>query len=94
MPLGVLIVVQVPAGTSGDALASAEAGEARRTGELAAAGSLVRLWRLPGEDRNLGHWQAADADGLAADLGSLPMAAWLGIETLALAPHPSDPLRA
>ena len=83
--------VQVPAGTSGDARASAEAGEARRTAELAAAGSLVRLWRLPGDDRNLGHWQAADADRLAADLGSLPMAAWLGIETLALAAHPSDP---
>ena len=82
--------VQVPAGTSGNALAQAEAGEARRTAELAASGSLVRLWRVPGQDRNLGHWQTADAGELAAELDSLPMVAWLGVETIALAPHPSD----
>jgi muconolactone delta-isomerase len=83
--------VKVPSGTGVDAEAAVEAGEARRTAELAGDGHLIRLWRLPGEGRNLGHWQAGDADQMADLLRSLPMFAWLDIDTVALTRHPSDP---
>jgi muconolactone delta-isomerase len=83
--------VEVPPGTAADTLSAGEAGEARRTGELAAAGHLVRLWRLPGEHRNLGHWQAADLDQVESLIASLPLYAWLGVENVALTRHPSDP---
>jgi muconolactone delta-isomerase len=67
--------------------------EAQRARELAEQGALRRLWRLPGGGRNLGLWQARDEDELADVLRSLPMTAagWLGIDTVPLTPHPSDP---
>jgi muconolactone delta-isomerase len=83
--------VEVPPGTAADTLSAAEAGEARRTGELAAAGHLVRLWRLPSEHQNLGLWQTADLDQVESLIASLPLYAWLGIENVALNRHPSDP---
>jgi muconolactone delta-isomerase len=69
------------------------AGEARRAAELAGQGSLRRLWRLPAAGQNLGLWQARDQDELAATLATLPMTAagWLTVDTVPLAPHPSDP---
>ncbi len=87
-------LVAVPPGTSAATIGEAEAGEARRTRELAAQGDLLRLWKLPGEGRNLGHWQADDDRHLAESLGSLPMADWLTVETLPLSRHPSDPAAA
>ena len=65
--------------------------EARRTRELAAEGSLIRLWALPGEGRNLGHWQSRDADAMRDIVQSLPMIEWLTVDTLPIARHPSDP---
>lgn len=67
------------------------AAEARRTRELAAEGSLVRLWRLPGDGRNLGNWQASDAAVLEKIVNNLPMAPVLSVDTVALTRHPSDP---
>jgi muconolactone delta-isomerase len=83
--------VTVPPGTSADTESALAAAEARRTAELAGDHHLVRLWTLPGEGRNLGLWQAADASQLADLLDSLPMSAWLDIETTPLTRHPSDP---
>jgi muconolactone delta-isomerase len=83
--------VRVPPGAGLENQAALAAQEARRTSELARDGHLVRLWRLPEEDRNLGHWQAADADQLAELLASLPMSGWLHIDTVPLSRHPSDP---
>lgn len=56
----------------------------------------MRLWTLPGSGRNLGLWQAPDADRIQAALNSLPMTAagWLTLETLPLTRHPSDPATA
>lgn len=85
-------VVGVPADADAGAVRDALSGEAARTAELAADGQLVRLWRLPGEDRNLGHWQADDAEQMRAILASLPMAPWLAVDTVSLNRHPSDPL--
>jgi muconolactone delta-isomerase len=84
--------VDRPSGADTGAFEQLGQQEGQRTSELAADGHLLRLWRLPGEDRNLGHWQADDVGQLAGLLASLPLAAWLGVETLALTRHPSDPL--
>jgi muconolactone delta-isomerase len=83
--------VRVPPGAGVETRAALEAQEARRTAELARQRHLVRLWRLPDANRNLGHWQAGDADRLAELLASLPMSGWLDIETVPLTRHPSDP---
>lgn len=84
-------VLTVPPGTGPDAVETVTAGEARRTRELAAEGRLIRLWALPGDGRNLGHWQASDGEAMAAVLQSLPMAPWLTVDMVPLTRHPSDP---
>ena len=81
----------IPAGTPAQAVAEARAGEADRTRELAGQGHLVRLWALPGDGRALGLWRAPDAAGMQAILASLPLDAWLSVQTTPLTPHPSDP---
>ena len=71
--------------------------EAVRAAELAADGALARLWLLPveaGPTRALGLWRAADQQQLPAFLDSLPMSAWMVIETIPLSVHPSDPAAA
>jgi muconolactone delta-isomerase len=87
-------VLAVPPGTSAADVDEMTAREARRTRELAADGHLIRLWRLPGDGRNLGHWQAPDADLLRKIVDGLPMAPWLSTDTVPLTRHPSDPASA
>lgn len=67
--------------------------ETARAAELAAAGTLRRLWRIPGRWANYGLWQANDATELHAALASLPFYPWLEIDVHVLAEHPSDPAR-
>ena len=81
----------VPAGTPAETVDATTAREAQRTRQLALLGHLRRLWRLPGEGRALGLWQAQDTAEMHAILASLPMAAWLEVQTTPLSPHPSDP---
>jgi muconolactone delta-isomerase len=81
----------VPPGTSSQAVDEAKAGEARRARELAEQGHLVRLWVLPGKGRALGLYRARDAGGMQAILESLPLYAWMKVETIPLTEHPSDP---
>ncbi|MGA8246905.1 MAG: muconolactone Delta-isomerase family protein [Nocardioides sp.] len=80
-----------PAGSSPDLVDATLAGEARQTARLASDGYLLRLWTLPGTGRSLGLWQAPGESQLQALLGSLPMIAWLAVETVPLTRHPSDP---
>jgi muconolactone delta-isomerase len=87
----------IPDGTPDQVISDAQAGEARRTHELAAQGHLVRLWRLPAAADGpwaLGLWRARDAAQLRAILDSLPEAPWLTEEITPLEPHPSDPAAA
>jgi muconolactone delta-isomerase len=84
----------MPSDASPQDVEAATFGEARRTAELAAQRRLIRLWALPGEGRNLGLWQAADAERMDGILRSLPMDKWLEVETLPLTRHPSDPATA
>lgn len=81
----------VPPGASRQSVDEARAGEARRARELAEQGHLVRLWVLPGKGRALGLYRAGDAGEMQAILESLPLYAWMKVETIPLTEHPSDP---
>jgi muconolactone D-isomerase len=67
------------------------ADERRRAGELAAAGHLLRLWRVPGRWANVGIWAVADATALHELLASLPFFPYIDVAVEPLASHPSDP---
>jgi muconolactone D-isomerase len=67
------------------------ASEARRAGELAEAGILVRLWRIPGRTANWGLWRVVDATELHSMLMSLPLAPYSTFDVRTLARHPNDP---
>ncbi len=65
--------------------------EAIRARELADAGILLRLWRVPGRRENWGIWSAGDTDQLHQALVSLPFYPYLKITVNPLASHPNDP---
>jgi len=65
--------------------------EAERARELAAAGVIKRVWRIPGRWANWGLWEAEDATAIHAALASLPMWPYLDVEVYPLAEHPNDP---
>jgi muconolactone delta-isomerase len=83
--------IAVPAGTPSQAVEDAEAREAQRARELAEQGHLLRLWKLPGDGRALGLWQAHDTAAMEAILASLPLSAWMSTQNTPLTPHPNDP---
>ena len=83
--------VTIPAGTPVQTVEDTEAREAERAHELAGQGHLLRLWALPGEGRSLGLWRAQDAAEMETILKSLPLDAWMTVQTSALTRHPSDP---
>ena len=85
--------VTVPEGTAAQTVADTKAREAERAHELAGQGHLLRLWALPGEGRSLGLWRAQDAAEMQAILKSLPLDAWMTVQTTPLTRHPSDPSR-
>jgi muconolactone delta-isomerase len=86
--------ITIPAGTPSETVEETEAREAQRAKELAGQGYLLRLWALPGQGRALGLWQARDAAEMRAILKSLPLDTWMTVQTVPLAPHPSDPAQA
>ena len=67
------------------------AAELARGRELAAAGIMKRLWRVPGRWANWGLWEAPDATALHDALSSLPLYPWMSITVHALARHVNDP---
>src|SRR5262249_27805872 len=85
------LIVSVPPGTTPEQVEQLYDQEGTRSAELADKGRLLRLWRLPGERRSLGHWEARDQDELNETFASLPLSPWLTFETLPLSSHPSDP---
>jgi muconolactone delta-isomerase len=86
-----IFTIGIPDSAPSDAVAATEAAEAERARELARQGHLSRLWNLPGEGRVLGLWRAQDAAEMQAILASLPLDAWMTVETTPLTEHPSDP---
>jgi muconolactone delta-isomerase len=83
--------ISLPTRTPSDLVDEVDALEADRAQKLAGEGRLLRLWRLPGKDRTLGLWRAGNAEEMGTILASLPLRPWAQVETVQLAPHPSDP---
>lgn len=87
-------LVQMEVGTiDGDPSVETQlrAREAERARELASAGVLERLWRIPGRRANWGIWHAKDADELQKALASLPLFPYMKIAVHPLECHPNDP---
>jgi muconolactone D-isomerase len=55
--------------------------------ELKAAGTIQRIWRIPGRLANVGVWSADDATRLHAVLESLPVFRYADIRVTPLATH-------
>ncbi|HEY2792349.1 MAG TPA: muconolactone Delta-isomerase family protein [Micromonosporaceae bacterium] len=85
--------LSVPADARPDALAAATAREADSARDLADAGRLLRLWKLPGDGRALGLWNARDSADMEAIVESLPLNDWMVVRTTPLSPHPGDPAK-
>lgn len=81
----------IPPDTPASAVDAKEAREADRAKQLTAQGKLLRLWALAGQGRSLGLWRVHDAEEMGAIVDSLPLRAWLDVQTTPLTPHPSDP---
>jgi muconolactone D-isomerase len=64
--------------------------ERARAMELRAAGTLKRLWRVPGRNATIGLYEADDPAELHDALMSLPMAPWLDVTVEPLALHPQE----
>lgn len=72
--------------------ASIVAAERVRATDLAAAGRLVRIWRVPCQHENWGLWSVSDASELHSIISGLPAYPWMNeIKVIALAAHPADP---
>jgi len=78
----------LPAGEEGNKLLALESHRAK---ELAAAGVLRRLWRIPGRRANWGIWITASIDQLHEVLSSLPLFPYMSMTVHPLAKHPNDP---
>ena len=90
----VTMTTRVPEGTSAADVQDVRTREAARSGELAAQGHLLRLWRPPlhpGEWRTLGLFAADDDQQLEEVLASMPLRVWRTDEVTPLFPHPNDP---
>jgi muconolactone delta-isomerase len=90
----VTMTTHVPDGTPEQAVDEVKAREGAHSRDLAAQGSILRLWRpplRPGEWRTLGLFVAADADELETVLSGMPLRVWRTDEVTPLSPHPNDP---
>ncbi|WP_374114865.1 muconolactone Delta-isomerase family protein [Pseudarthrobacter sp. R1] len=67
------------------------AAEGARAKELAAAGHIIALWRVPDAWSNYGLWRATDEFELTKLLDSLPLRPFMTVRIQCLAPHPNDP---
>lgn len=83
--------LNVPASISPEELEAKKAGEIARGAELAANGTFLRQWRVPGRRAVWGLWRTADATELQSILETLPMYPFFELEIHALADHPRDP---
>jgi muconolactone D-isomerase len=84
------IEIHLPEGMPEERRAELAAAETRRGRELIEAGTLVRIWRLPGRLANVSLYRAADATELHAALTSLPLWPYMRTTVEALATHPLE----
>ncbi len=77
-----LVEIELPQSTSNER-ATLLAAAAARGRELRAAGSIVRMWRVPGRRANVGIWSTANASELHEAI-SLPLFPWMDVRVTAL----------
>lgn len=80
----------LPPHLGADEVARLKSAERARAGELRAAGTLRRLWRVPGRRAVVGLWEAPDATALHDALASLPQFPWMDVVVEPLATHPQE----
>jgi muconolactone D-isomerase len=88
--------VEVPDGTPGTEVEKRKRAEAVAAAGLAADGHLLRLWRPTtpaGDPKAVGLYAADGRAELDALLRALPLADWMQVTVVPLAPHPNDPGR-
>jgi muconolactone D-isomerase len=81
------IQVNLPADMPSEDVTDLLAREAERGRELKRAGTIARMWRIPGRRANVGIWQAPHTDSLHEAIMSLPAFGWLDVQVTALATH-------
>ena len=89
----VRIEVRLPAGLTDVERADLGARELARGNVLRDAGTIVRIWRVPGRYANVAVWKVDDATDLHELLTSLPLFPWLDIDVEPLALHPLEDRR-
>lgn len=82
------IEIRLPAELDGERRAELLAAELARGQQLAGAGILRAIWRVPGRLANRGIWVAEDATELHDALASLPLWPYMDITVTPLARHP------
>lgn len=76
---------------SEDTIAKLSVDERNMAAELAKAGNLIRMWRVPGRRENWGLWQADSATQMHEIVSALPVWPYMDVQIIALAEHPVDP---
>lgn len=64
--------------------------ELQRGRQLRAAGTIERMWRVPGGLRNVGIWRSESCELLHEAIVSLPCFPWLQATVTPLAAHPVE----
>jgi muconolactone D-isomerase len=86
--------VEVPDGTDESEVEQRFRAEASAAATLVDQGHLLRVWRrnaIADDATVIGLYAADSAAELADLLGALPLADWMRITVIPLAPHPNDP---
>ena len=86
--------VEVPEGTPESEVEQLSRAEASAAAGLVDEGHLLRVWRrnAAADDATVIGLYAADSEAELNDLlGALPMADWMHVTVIPLAPHPNDP---
>jgi len=81
----------IPPDIDPDLLAHVKAAEYTRGRELAEAGKMRRIWRIPGRRAVYALYRVEGPDELHEILSSLPLFPWLDIEVTPLGTHALDP---
>lgn len=84
------IQVNFPPDLPAEQLGAVVERETIRGRELKEAGTIVRIWRIPGRRANVGIWAGADADEIHQAITSLPAFPWIDARVTALATHPLE----
>jgi muconolactone D-isomerase len=86
--------VEVPSGTPDAEVAQRSRAEASAAARLVDEGHLLRVWRrnaVADDTTVIGLYAAGSEAELDRLLGALPLADWMQVKVIPLAPHPNDP---